>query len=86
MTTKTWRDVARATIQTALQEAEAQGLDAAATKAYVNSCYPFGERAYYPYQVWLNEMKRAFGPAKGPAKQAQSDMAKLKAWNEGKAL
>ena len=82
MTTKTWRDLARAAIQKALKEAEAQGLDAEATKAYVNSRYPFGERAYYPYQVWLSEMRRTFGGAR----PAQSDLEKLRDWIEGKPL
>ena len=82
MTMKTWRKIARATIQAALEEAESQGLDAAATKAYVNSRYPFGERAYYPYQVWLSEMKATFDTVK----PSLSDRAKLKAWNEGKPL
>lgn len=86
MPSKTWRDIARATIQKALQEAEAQGLDPDATKHYVNTRYPFGQRAYHPYKIWLSEMRRAFGPAHEPAKPAQSDLAKLKAWNEGKPL
>lgn len=83
MTTKTWRDVAHAAIQKALAEAEAQGLDAEATKRHVNAAYPFGERAYHPYKIWLSEMKRTFNPV---TKVAQSDLAKLKAWNEGKPL
>jgi hypothetical protein len=82
MTTKTWRDIAKATIQQALAEAEAQGLDAEATKRHVNAAYPFGERAYFPYKVWLAEMKATFKTSK----PAQSDLAKLKAWNEGKPL
>lgn len=82
MTTKTWRDIARAVIQKALQEAEAQGLDAEATKKHVNAAYPFGERAYHPYKIWLSEMKRTFEPSR----PGQSDLAKLKAWNEGKPL
>lgn len=84
MTTATWRDAARAVIQKALQEAEAQGLDAEATKHYVNAAYPFRQRAYHPYKFWLSEMQNTFNP-KVNAK-AQSDLAKLKAWNEGKPL
>lgn len=87
MTTKTWRDVARAVIQKALAEAEAQGLDADATKRHVNAAYPFGERAYHPYKIWLSEMKNTFSPVvSGKTAKAQSDLAKLKAWNEGKPL
>jgi len=83
MTTKTWRDIARTVIQQALAEAEAQGLDADATRRHVNAAYPFGERAYHPYKIWLSEMKNTFNPK---AKPVQSDLAKLKAWNEGKPL
>lgn len=85
MTTKTWRDIARRVIQEALVEAEEQSMDAATTKAYVNAHYPFGERAYHPYKIWLSEMKRAFNPAP-EARPAESDLAKLRAWNEGKPL
>lgn len=78
MTTKTWRDVARAVIQKALAEAEAQGLDADATKRHVSAAYPFGERAYHPYKIWLSEMKNTFNPiAPTPAnlteRKAQND-------------
>lgn len=90
MSTKTWRDAARAVIQQALAEAQAQGLDAEATKRYVNSKYPFGERAYHPYKMWLSEMKNTFKPAATggteQSRRAQSDLAKLQAWNEGKPL
>jgi hypothetical protein len=60
---KTWREAAKATIQRAREEAQAQGLDAEATKRYVNARYPFGERAYHPYKIWLDEMERAFPKA-----------------------
>lgn len=87
MTTKTWRDIARATIQQALIEAESQGLDQDATHKHVNAAYPFGARAYHPYKIWLSEMKRTFAPVvSGKTAKAQSDMAKLNAWNEGKPL
>ena len=87
MKQRTWRDAAKATIQKALQEAEAQGLDAKATHTYVNAAYPFGARAYHPYKIWLSEMKRTFSPKpSGKTAKAQSDRAKLAAWNAGKPL
>jgi hypothetical protein len=73
-----WREIARATIQRALQEAESQGLDAEAKKKYVNSRYPFGEHAYHPYKIWLSEMKATFNPNK----PGRSDLAKLAEWNK----
>ena len=87
MTTRTWRDIAKQVIQKAIQEAEAQGLDAEATHKYVNSRYPFGERAYHPYKIWLSEMKATFQPvADSKTAKAQSDRAKLAAWNAGEPL
>ena len=87
MAQRTWRDEAKAAIKKALREAEAQGLDAEATRAYVNSKYPFGAREYHPYKMWLSEMKATFNPKPNPkSAKAQSDMAKLQAWNEGKPL
>ena len=87
MKERTWRDAAKAAIQKALQEAEAQGLDAEATHKNANAAYPFGARAYHPYKIWLSEMRATFSPkADGKAAKAQSDLAKLRAWNEGKPL
>ena len=81
---KTWRDIARAAIQKALQEAEVKGLDSDETKRYVNAAYPFGARAYHPYKIWLSEMKNTFDPTSSHA--ATADMAKLRAWKEGRPL
>ena len=87
MKQRTWRDAAKVAIQKALREAEAQGLDTEATHKHVNAAYPFGERAYHPYKIWLSEMKATFSPkADGKEAKAQSDRAKLAAWNEGKPL
>lgn len=87
MAQRTWRDAAKVAIQKALQEAEAQGLDAEATRTHVNAAYPFGERAYHPYKIWLSEMKATFSPKPtGKSAKTQSDLAKLQAWNEGKPL
>lgn len=81
MTTKTWRDVARAVIQKALAEAEAQGLDKDATKRHVNAAYPFGERAYHPYRIWLSEMKNTFNPA-NPIAPTPANLTQRKAQND----
>lgn len=87
MTTNTWRATARAVIQQALEEAERQGLSPEATKAYTNSRYPFGAREHHPYKIWLSEMQRTFAPvASNTTAKAQSDRAKLQAWNEGRPL
>jgi hypothetical protein len=33
----------------------------AEVRKLLSVAYPFGERAYYPYKVWLNEIKRQTG-------------------------
>lgn len=35
--------------------------DLAETKRALNQAYPFGERAYWPYKVWLSEIHRQLG-------------------------
>lgn len=57
MTTETWRATARRVILKALADAREQGLDAKATLVLVDSRYPFGQRAYHPYKMWLSERK-----------------------------
>ena len=64
-----WRNHAEHVIKAALAEAEAQGLDEKATLALVDIKYPFGERAYHPYQMWL-KVRRELVPSLR-AKQAE---------------
>lgn len=88
MTTKTWREIARAVILKAIDEARAQGMDVEATRAHVDAAYPFGERKYHPYKMWLSERKRLLStdPAQPQKPGSTSDLEKLRAWNEGRAL
>lgn len=51
----TWRDIARPIIQKVL--ADTQGMDEGAVKRALYEAYPFGERQYHPYKVWLDEIK-----------------------------
>lgn len=69
-----WRDHAERVITKALAEAEAQALDDQAALALVDSRYPFGERAYHPYQMWL-KVRRELVPSL-KAKQAEKVKAK----------
>ena len=57
-----WRDRAEHVIKKALAGAEAQGLDEKAALALVDRRYPFGERAYHPYQMWL-KVRRELVPS-----------------------
>lgn len=60
----TWRDTARPIITKVLQETNGQ--DEKVIKKALYNAYPFGERRYHPYKVWLDEIrvqqhKRKFG-------------------------
>lgn len=81
MTTPTWRDMAQRAIKKALAEAEARCLGPDETKRYVNAAYPFGQRAYQPYKIWLSEMQHTFNPA-NPIPPAQADLTQRKTQNE----
>ncbi len=92
MSSKSWRDIARAHIATAKAEGEQQGLTGKALRDFVNGRYPFGERKYHPYKMWCDEMKRTFDPEKclppprgayQTEKTAKDEAAALAAWNAG---
>jgi hypothetical protein len=67
---KTWRDIAKPIIQAVLSET--QGLSEKEIKAAIKDAYPFGERAYHPYKIWLDEVRRQRG-IKRTATQSQND-------------
>jgi hypothetical protein len=52
---RSWRDIIRPIISKILQETEGQS-EAVRKKALFDA-YPFGERKYLPYKVWLDEIK-----------------------------
>jgi hypothetical protein len=57
---RTWRDAARSAIAKATTEGRKMGLEGKALEKHVRAAYPFGERAMYPYKVWLDELNRQF--------------------------
>lgn len=59
---KTWRQVAAPIIARVL--AETAGLEWAIVREALRQAYPFGERRYFPYKVWLDEIKRQRGKKK----------------------
>jgi hypothetical protein len=67
---KTWRDLAKPIIREVL--AETQGLSEKEIKAAIRDAYPFGERAYHPYKIWLDEVRRQRG-IKRTAMQSKTD-------------
>lgn len=56
-----WRDVAAPIIARVLAEADRS--DPKVLRKALHDAYPFGERAYWPYKVWLDEIARQTGRA-----------------------
>jgi len=54
-----WRTRAAPIIRQVL--AVTQGKPEQEIRAALRAAYPFGERKYYPYDVWLDEIKRQRG-------------------------
>jgi hypothetical protein len=54
-----WREQAAPIIRRVLEETEGQ--DERAIRAALRAAYPWGPRANYPYQVWLDECARQRG-------------------------
>jgi hypothetical protein len=52
-----WRETARPIISKILNE----HTDEAAIKKALFDAYPFGERRYHPYKIWLDEIRRQRG-------------------------
>jgi len=60
-----WRDHAAQVIKQVILEVGRE--DAGKLKRALFDAYPFGERKYTPYKVWLDEIKRQVGTkTKGP--------------------
>lgn len=55
MMAKTWRDYAIEHIDTCLREYDRTSN----LKKYLSENYPFGQRKYTPYKIWLEEVKIA---------------------------
>lgn len=71
-----WRQRAAPVVARVL--AETKGQPETVIKAALTAAYPFGQRAYHPYKVWLDEVKRQRGlkpskARKGTPKRAQQD-------------
>jgi hypothetical protein len=54
-----WRDRARPIVANVLRETEGQPEEA--IKKALFDAYPFNERRYTPYKIWLNEIRRQRG-------------------------
>ncbi len=54
-----WRDAARPIIARVI--AANPGADPATLRKAMHDAYPFGERRYHPYKIWLDEIARQTG-------------------------
>jgi len=57
--TPTWREIARPIIQKVIHETGAEDMKLLRKK--LREAYPFGERKYFPYKVWCDEIKVQLG-------------------------
>lgn len=55
----TWRDSARPIIQRVLKDT--LGQPEKEIRKAIREAYPFGERKYWPYKVWCDEVKLQLG-------------------------
>lgn len=62
MKRQSWRDIARPIIARVL--AENKDADDITIRKALHDAYPFGERQYHPYKVWLDEVARQRGKKK----------------------
>lgn len=53
---RTWRDYARPVIAEVIAQNEDKS--AADLRKLISAEYPFGEREYHPYKIWLSEAKK----------------------------
>ena len=72
-----WRDYAAPIIAKVLKETKGQ--DEKAIKQALRDAYPFGERKYHPYKIWLDEIKvqrglRKFGHKPEVTPENQTDL------------
>jgi len=57
---KTWRDSAGPKIAEVIARVGTE--DPKALRKALREAYPYGERKYWPYKVWLSEIRRQLAP------------------------
>ena len=56
-----WRDKSREVIRQVITDnPQAEGAE---LKKLISNAYPFGERQYHPYEIWLDEVKKQTKPS-----------------------
>ena len=73
---RTWRDIAAPIIAEVLTKNK--NMPDSVIKKALFEAYPFGQRQYHPYKIWLDEIKRQTGKKKrGAMKMDLSNNLKL---------
>lgn len=76
-----WREEARPIIEKVLRD-NAQKSDKE-IRAALREAYPFGEKAYHPYKMWLKEIAWQTGKLNGArGKKFRDERRKLEEWNK----
>lgn len=71
----TWRDSAKAHIQTVLKANPS--VNGEALRKVLRESYPFGPREHFPYKVWCQEVSLVMGDTAKKAAKKQDDAAEL---------
>lgn len=85
MNNRKWREAAQRTITAALTDVTTK--DETELRRILFDAYPFGERDYTPYKVWLEEVRYAIDQRLHPhcvtltVRASSRDLEKLDAWN-----
>ncbi len=72
----TWRDMARPIIAEVI--AEVGTGDPGRLKRALFDAYPFGERQYHPYKIWLDEIRSQTGKKPGMSRSDSQRLAEFK--------
>jgi hypothetical protein len=78
MTTSRWRDIANVIIARVVSDNP--GLPEYELRKRLSAAYPFGERNYHPYKIWLSAINEHFDP------RPKERKAKTVVVNEGQLL
>lgn len=71
MSKSSWRDYARPIISRVI--AENKGKPIKEIRAALSAAYPFGERQYHPYRIWLDECAVQLGTKKQKPKNGSAE-------------
>ena len=70
---RTWRELAAPIIAEVISSC-GTGCDPAFVRKAISASYPFGERKYWPYKVWCDEVRRQLRLPRRPAERDDRQM------------